>query len=116
MKFYKSSNDYIGNIGYSISYDNYGDTFEEVESIKLTQFIKENILDNNNIIYILKLDVEGAEFDILEDIINENIYMNICHIFVETHERFFEDGKEKIERIKNLIKSKNIKNIYLDWI
>ena len=87
----------------------------EVESIRLTEFI-EQLLNESNSIYILKLDVEGAEFDILEDIIEKQLYKSITHIFCETHERFVVQGTEKLERIKERISSLGIENIYLDWI
>lgn len=87
----------------------------EVECIRLTEFI-EQLLIQSNPIYILKLDVEGSEFEIIEDIIEKRLYKNITHIFCETHERFVVQGTEKLERIKEKIASLGIENIYLDWI
>lgn len=35
---------------------------------------------------------------------------------VETHERFFNDGIQKINLLKEKIRKNNITNIFLDWI
>ncbi|MEI8377266.1 MAG: FkbM family methyltransferase [bacterium] len=87
---------------------------ENVEVIDLTEFIEKEILPKR--IYILKLDVEGAEFEILEKIILKGLYNHIDYIFCETHERFFQNGEQRMAHIKNLIEKNNIKNIYLDWM
>ncbi|WP_226927424.1 FkbM family methyltransferase [Frigoriflavimonas asaccharolytica] len=46
-------------------------------------------------IEILKMDIEGSEYSILDSILNAPV--NIHQICVEIHERFFEDGKKKTE-------------------
>lgn len=87
-----------------------------VEIVKLSSIIKRDILPKHKKIHLLKLDIEWAEFDVINDIIDEWIYKNIKYIVVETHERFFKDWKTKIKILKQKIKNNNIKNIYLDWI
>lgn len=89
----------------------------KVESVRLVDILNQDILSKHKHIYLLKLDVEWAEFDILEDIIESKIYEKIEHIVCETHERFFgKEGDKKLGKIKDLIKKNDIKNIYLDWI
>jgi len=67
-------------------------------------------------IYLLKIDIEGAEFGLLEKIIKERVF-NLCkHIVVETHQRMFPDGREKLARLRKLIAENNITNISLDWL
>ena len=115
-KFFKvSENNYFKDQGFSISI-NVGDYYDEIKAIKLSDFIKNEILKENNSIYLLKMDIEGEEFNVLEDIIENELYYNIKYIFVETHERFLEDGNERLIKLKNLIKERNIDNIYLDWV
>lgn len=46
---------------------------------------------------ILKMDIEGGEYDVIESLLNSNI--EIDQILVEFHERFFPDGKNKTTRI-----------------
>lgn len=44
---------------------------------------------------VLKMDIEGSEYPVMEDILSSDI--SITQILVETHERFFTDGKAKGE-------------------
>lgn len=84
----------------------------EVECIDLIEFIK----DLNQDIDILKIDVEGAEFQILEKLINENLYEKIEHILVETHDETIPEIREIATKVRKTIKELNITNINLDWI
>lgn len=88
--------------------------YDEVLVIDLVDYIAKNILPRR--IFMLKLDVEGAEFDIMEKIIATKLYEKIDYIACETHERYFKDGKAKIQNLREKIKQNNIKNIFLDWI
>ncbi len=53
---------------------------------------------------ILKMDIEGSEYSVLENIFSSNVQIN--QILVEFHERFFKDGKLKtikfVERLQSL--------------
>ncbi|WP_027378826.1 FkbM family methyltransferase [Chryseobacterium daeguense] len=50
---------------------------------------------------VLKIDIEGSEYDVIENILNSDI--EIGQILVEIHERFFNDGKQKtINMLGNL--------------
>jgi FkbM family methyltransferase len=45
---------------------------------------------------ILKMDIEGSEFSVIEDILDSEVkFEQLC---VEFHERFFSDGKEKMQK------------------
>ncbi|EAH5552728.1 FkbM family methyltransferase [Campylobacter upsaliensis] len=87
----------------------------EVQIIDFCEFIAELIQKHGKIAFV-KLDIEGAEFDVLNALIEKNLYKNIEYIMVETHERFFDNPKEKIGILKEKIAKKQIKNIYLDWV
>lgn len=86
--------------------------FIEIEVIDLIEFIRK--LDKK--ISILKIDVEGAECEILERIIEERIYEDIEKIFVETHDHKIPELKIKTDIIRKKIKERKIENISLDWI
>lgn len=83
----------------------------EVDTIHLIEYISAI----SETIYMLKLDIEGAEFDILEHIIESGIYHKIKFIVCETHERFFVDGQKRLKKIQTLIRANKITNIMLDW-
>lgn len=58
---------------------------------------------NHKKIEVLKMDIEGSEYSILESVLNAPI--EIHQICIEIHERFFADGKSKTEAlIENLKK------------
>lgn len=52
---------------------------------------------------VLKMDIEGAEYDVIEDILNTKI--SITQILVEFHDRFFENGILKTQQTIKLLKS-----------
>lgn len=81
------------------------------QSIDLSEFIQE--LDC--IVDILKIDIEGAEFDVLIKLIETGIYKKIKYIFVETHNDKISELNKKADYVKDLIIKNDIKNIDLDW-
>lgn len=94
---------------------NWGGSSYEVEMLDFCEFLKD-IIQKHHKISLIKIDIEGAEFDVLDSLIEQKLYENVEYIMVETHERFFENPKEKIENLKNKIAKNNIQNIFLDWI
>jgi hypothetical protein len=52
---------------------------------------------------ILKIDIEGAEYDVIEDILNAKISIN--QILIEFHDRYVENGimktRQTVENLKN---------------
>lgn len=85
--------------------------FDEVNAIDLIDFI----LSIDSYIDILKLDVEGAEFCILERLIHEDIYKDINYILVETHDDRIPEVVECAKRVRAEIKKRGITNIDLTW-
>ena len=69
---------------------------------------------------MLKIDVEGAEVDILRDLLDTGIANMIPFIFVETHDQKVPSIAEGMAEIRNRIKDGQVhglyKNIYLNWI
>lgn len=50
---------------------------------------------------VLKIDIEGAEYDVIDSILQSGV--QIDQMLIEIHERFFEDGKQKtIDLIKKM--------------
>lgn len=88
---------------------------EKVQACDFIEFLNNNFISKNLSLYLIKLDIEGAEFEVLEQIIANNYHKHINKILVETHETSIPDGEEKLQKIKDLITANNITNIYLDW-
>lgn len=84
----------------------------EVEVISLSKFIKEL----NTPIALVKMDIEGAEFDVLEDLVANEVFSSVGELFVETHEKRIPSLRERKRSFEQLMRERNITNINLDWI
>lgn len=84
----------------------------EVEVIDLPKFIKQN---NIKKIKLIKIDIEGAEYDLLRGLIDNEIYKIVDKIFVETHEDKIPSLVEQDKKLRQELVDKNITNIFLDW-
>lgn len=67
----------------------------EVEVKKLQTIMNEL---GHKKIDILKMDIEGTEFSIFEDIVNSNI--DVKQICVEVHDRFYYDGIKRLKEMR----------------
>lgn len=85
---------------------------QTIEVIDLVTFIQEQ----GRKIDLIKLDVEGAEIEILKKIISTGSYHLFDRMYVETHETKIPSQIDDLEWIKQAIKDKGIKNIRLNWI
>ncbi|MDR2429680.1 MAG: FkbM family methyltransferase [Puniceicoccales bacterium] len=98
---------------------------ERVSVVDLATYIKSNFSCGDTPdgspciqppVYLLKIDIEGAGFDLLEKMISEKVFKLCKHIVVETHERMFPDGEKKLARINAMISEHGADNISLDWM
>lgn len=88
----------------------------EVFVIDLCQFLLDEFIAKNKRVHFLKLDIEGAEFEIMDKLLNLNLHKYIDFIACETHERIFSDGEHKMQKLHCAIKQAGAENIMLDWI
>jgi FkbM family methyltransferase len=89
-------------------------TFKEkvfVDSIDFSSFILENFTKDDHI--ILKMDIEGSEYNVLEKMINDSSLDLISEIYVEWHSWVFSnsDKEEILIREQAIINELNAKNI-----
>lgn len=73
----------------------------KVEAITLDEAIAKT---GENKIDLVKIDIEGAEFDIIENL-SEETAAKIESFLIEYHDFLFEDGQEKLERLESKLKS-----------
>jgi len=94
----------------------YDDTFKykdediQVQAIKFSDKLKDICSEEDMV--ILKLDIEGSEFSVLDDIIESETYKLLDEIYIEFHERFFENialYQDKIRGYREFFKNKGIK-------
>jgi len=88
------------------------DKFVMVKIIDLVDFIKQLAKP----IKLLKLDVEGAEVEIITKLLDEKIYQKVERIVVETHDDKMPELKEETDLLRKRIAEEEIKNIDLNWI
>lgn len=68
--------------------ENYSNSVE-VESFDLSEFISKIETDN----IFCKMDIEGAEFQVLEKMITDKTILKVKEIWIEFHEEFFNNPK-----------------------
>ena len=83
-----------------------------VKTIRLSDYINKLAED----IYLLKLDIEGAEFDVVPDLIKTGAINKCKYVVCETHSRFFEDGHQRMEILRKMISDFKINNLYMEWV
>ncbi|BCX13529.1 MAG: methyltransferase [Candidatus Dojkabacteria bacterium] len=86
--------------------------FVEVEVVRLVDFIKENKIDK---IKVLKIDVEGAEYDLLNDLFDNKLHKICDYIFVELHAHKIGYLKIKDDKMRDRMRAEKIKNIRFVW-
>lgn len=87
-----------------------GNSFE-VEVVDLVQFLK----GLGEPVAVLKMDIEGAEAECIEALLDAQLHKQIGNVLVETHERFSPELAERIGALRTRIKAEDISNINMDW-
>jgi lipopolysaccharide transport system ATP-binding protein len=87
------------------------DGFCEVKVERLADFLR-----NFDRVRLLKLDIEGAECEVLEDLIQENLLDRIDLVFVETHEEWIPETTSRLEIIRKRLAEGGYHNVFLNWI
>lgn len=83
----------------------------DIPCIDLSSWISEHI---SNLDYLaIKLDIEGAEYKVLEKMIKDNTIDFIDHLFIEWHARFFPNSDEYFLKQREIIKLMQDKNIQI---
>lgn len=85
--------------------------FVPVQQIDLCSLIE--TLDRR--IYLVKMDIEGAEVSILERLIETNLIHRIKHLFVETHEKQIPELFDRTRMLRKRLAELKINNTNLNW-
>ncbi|MDR2463878.1 MAG: FkbM family methyltransferase [Verrucomicrobiales bacterium] len=91
---------------------------DEVKVMDLAGFLKREfgVFSSEPPVWLIKLDIEGCEFEVVERLVAEQAHRFARHIVVETHERFFADREKRLERLRNTISAAGADNIELGWL
>lgn len=91
----------------SIIFNYFNGKIHKIETISLNRIVIENNIEK---IDLLKIDIEGSEYDVLENI-DESLLKIISQITVEFHDFIDPKLKEKTNKIINKIESLGFKRI-----
>lgn len=72
----------------------------EIEAVSLRDFLEKLTETQKMGKVAIKLDIEGAEFDVLDDLFASPIISSIDELYVEFHERFFKGQEAEYEQKK----------------
>ena len=87
----------------------------DVPVINFVAFIK-TIIEERGQIAFLKMDIEGAELDILQAMDEANLFQNIRCTVVETHEREFRDLRPRFKQLREHFEGKyRPEHVNLNW-
>ena len=86
--------------------------YVEVDLVDLSEFIDELKVQ----VKVMKIDIEGAEIEVLNKLIDSQQFKKVDRILVETHETKIVGQKRQLDQLKNRIISEGIKNIDLNWL
>jgi FkbM family methyltransferase len=87
------------------------DTFVEVEAVDFVAFLK--TLDRP--VSLLKMDIEGAEVQVLERLLEEGLQDHIKQAFVEVHDRKIPELVGPTNRLRERLCEQRITHIDLSW-
>jgi len=88
-----------------------GQSFD-VEVINIVDF-----LDGlSSPVSIVKMDIEGAEAECMEAILDAGWHRKVGYFLVETHERFSPELDRRISALRKRIADEQIENVDLDWV
>lgn len=84
----------------------------EVRQIDFIRYLE----DLNEDVGILKIDIEGAEVELLEALFDRpDILRRISFIFAETHERVYANHKQRVAALRERAKRLEQPRVDLDW-
>jgi FkbM family methyltransferase len=88
----------------------------DVALIDFPAFLQALIAQHGSISF-LKMDIEGAELDLLEEMERQDLFAPIRLTVAETHERKFKDLRPRFEALRaRITEAYPITKVNLDWI
>lgn len=87
------------------------DDYFDVEGIVLSNFIEEL----NQPVTLLKMDVEGAEVALLNQLLDRSLHQRITRGFVEVHDRRVPELAGPTAELRTRLKALDAEHITLDW-
>lgn len=93
-----------------------GGEMVDVEMIDFPAFVRALLAEHGKIAF-LKMDIEGAELDLMETMFAADMFEDIRLTVVETHEKKFKELRPRYAKLRKDVGAKYpITRINLDWI
>ncbi|MEO0795101.1 MAG: FkbM family methyltransferase [Verrucomicrobiota bacterium] len=86
--------------------------YTEVEVLSFADFVLQ--LDQQ--VRILKMDIEGSEIVVLQDLLKKDLLDRFDLVLVETHEEWIPDTIPPLKEIKHEVQAKGYKHVFFNWI
>ncbi len=93
----KNSNEEIYSNGYKSSLFKKEGNATEIKLVKFSDFFSQN---NINFIDLMKINIEGGEYDLLEELIRTNLVKKIKNIQVQFH-NFVPNAEDRMKKIQS---------------
>ncbi|CAM8662175.1 fkbM_fam, methyltransferase, FkbM family [Paracoccaceae bacterium] len=88
----------------------------EVPLIDFPSWVDDQVKTRGEVAFI-KMDIEGAELDILEKMDAEQLFQNVRCLVAETHERKFKDLRDRYKALRDTVSESYAPGkVNLDWI
>ncbi len=88
----------------------------DVEMIDFPAWLEQHLTGSSEIAF-LKMDIEGAELDLLEELDRRDLLNQIGFVVAETHERKFRDLRPRFRALRAAFAERyQSSHVYLDWI
>jgi FkbM family methyltransferase len=88
----------------------------EVPLIDFPSWVADQVKARGEVAFI-KMDIEGAELDILEKMDAEQLFQNVRCLVAETHERKFKDLRDRYKALRDKVSESYAPGkVNLDWI
>ena len=87
----------------------------DIKIVRATDLIK-RALENNYKTIVVKMDIEGAEYDVLEDLIKSGFIEKISHLYVEFHSQFVREEERGAVLLREKTIKETLKGYLFAWI
>lgn len=85
--------------------------YEMVDGIPFADFVEQ--LDGR--VRLLKMDIEGAEVGIINQLLDRGLHERIDQAFIEVHDRQIKALAEPTEKLRQRLKALGVEHFRLDW-
>jgi len=88
---------------------------EVVKFIKISEFINEQFLTEHSYIDLIKINIEGGEYEILEELIATQLINKVRNVQVQFHD-FCDNAKKRRKNIQDALSKTHEQTYNYDWI